>query len=340
MSAPILITGATGFVGGELARILVGRGLPVHAFARAQPTSGSLTGLPITWHLGELEDARSVDAAVASAGAGARVIHSGALISYASRDTQRAHAINVEGTRHVLAACKRHRSARLCFVSSVVAVGPSPDGSVLDESSPFHGAHLGVDYMSTKRAAEELVLASARELDVVVANPGAVIGPAERKSNTVEFLRQLAAGKRPIAAPPGSIAVVGIRDTAEGILLVLERGRRGERYLLFERCVRTRELFTQMGAALGQPGLKRTLPRALWPLVVGAARLVDRIHPLELTPPQALVMLGQELQFSNRKAREELGWKPMPLEEVLAHTVAVLRERGVLPAPLGVRSAE
>ena len=334
MSGAVLVTGATGFVGGELVRILLERGVEVHAFARAKPDSGSLARARVTWHLGDLCDASSVHAAIAAARP-QRVVHSGALISYATRDTQRARAINVEGTRHVLEACKLQRVARLCFVSSVVAVGPSPDGRTLDERSPFSGAGLGVDYMDTKRAAEELVLGAAGELDVVVGNPGAVIGPAERKSNTVEFLRALAAGRRPFAAPPGSIAVVGIRDTAEGILLVLERGRRGERYLLCERCVPTRELFSLMAAAVGQSGLRRTIPRWCWPLVVGLARVADRVRPLQLTPPQALVMLGQRLEFSNAKARTELGWRPMALQQVLEGTISVLRERGVLPTPVG-----
>ncbi len=325
MSAAVLVTGATGFVGSELVRLLLERGFEVHAFARGQHAA-----LPVVWHTGDLCDARAVQAAIAAARP-KWVVHSGALISYASRDTQRAWEINVEGTRHVLEACKRHGVARLCFVSSVVAVGPAPDGRPQDERAPFTGAGLGVDYMDTKRAAEELVLAAANELDVVVVNPGAVIGPAERKSNTVEFLQQLAAGKRPFAAPPGSIAVVGVRDTAEGILQALERGRRGERYLLCERSVSTRELFGLMGAALGQPGVKRTVPHALWPVVVALARVVDRIRPLKLTPPQALVMLGQRLEFDNRKAREELGWRPRSLEEVLAQTISVLRQRGVLP---------
>jgi dihydroflavonol-4-reductase len=217
VSGAVLVTGATGFVGGELVRLLLERGYEVHAFARERPHAGSLAALPVGWHLGDLGDARAVEAALAAARP-RWVVHSAALISYATRDTQRAQAINVEGTRLVLEACKRHGVERLCFVSSVVAVGPSPDGRPLDESSPFSGAGLDCDYMHTKRAAEQLVLAAAKELDVVVVNPGAVIGPAERKSNTVNFLRQLAAGRRPIAAPPGSIAVVGVRDTAEGIL--------------------------------------------------------------------------------------------------------------------------
>ena len=325
MNGPLLVTGATGFVGGELVRILLERGEEVHALAR-----GAHPDLPVTWHAADLCDARAVHAAVAAARP-RRVVHCGALISYASRDTARARETNVEGTRHVLEACKRQGVARLCFVSSVVAVGPSPDGRPLDERSAFHGASLGVDYMDTKRAAEELVLAAAGELDVVVANPAAVYGPAEGRSNTVKFLQQLAAGKRPLAVPPGTIALVGVRDTAEGILLVLERGRRGERYLLVERCVPVRELFRMMGAALGVPSVQRTIPRALWPLVVAAARAVDCVRPLEIATPQGLAMIGSQLVFDGRKAREELGWRPQPFEDVLRETIAVLRARGVLP---------
>jgi dihydroflavonol-4-reductase len=131
--------------------------------------------------------------------------------------------------------------------------------------------------------------------------------------------------------PPGTIALVGVRDTAEGILLVLERGRRGERYLLVERCVPVRELFRMMGAALGVPSVQRTIPRALWPLVVAAARAIDFVHPLEIATPQGLAMIGSRLVFDGRKAREELGWRPQPFEEVLRETIAVLRGRGVLP---------
>jgi len=329
VSRAVLVTGATGFVGSELVRLLLARGFEVHALARgAHPT------LPVVWHAGDLVDARAVDTAIAAARP-RWVVHSGALISYASRDTQRAREVNVEGTRHVLEACKRRGVGRLVFVSSVVAVGPSPDGEPLDERSPFTGAGLGVDYMDTKRAAEELVLAAANELDVVVANPAAVYGPAEGPSNTVKFLQQLAAGKWPIAVPPGTIALVGLRDAAEGILLVLERGRRGERYLLVERCVPVRELFRMMGEALGVPRARRTIPRALWPLVVAIARLIDRVRPLELATPQGLAMIGSQLLFDGRKAREELGWRPRPFEEVLRETIAVLRARGVLPAQDG-----
>ncbi len=342
MNACVLVTGATGFVGGEVVRLLVERGVATHVFARADSARGALAQLPIAWHTGDLCDPRAVAGAVAAAAAAARaqhrplhVVHSAALISYATRDGERQRAVNVDGTRHVLDACRAARVERLCFVSSVVAVGPSPDGRALDESAPFHGARVPVDYMHTKRAAEELVLAARDALDVVVVNPGAVFGPATRTSNTVRFLREVCAGRKPFAAPPGSIAVVGIRDTALGILLALERGRRGERYLLVERSLPARELFSLLCREVGQSGVRRTFPGWIWPLVVAGARLLDRIRPLELTPPQALAMLGTRLEFDNAKARRELGWQPQPFELVLRETVIELRRRGLLPAADG-----
>lgn len=342
MSGVLLVTGATGFVGGAVARLALERGFEVHALARASSARGALAGLPIAWHTADLAEPGRIAAAIAAAaeaararGCGLRVVHSAALISYATRDTARQWATNVEGTRHVLEAVRAAKVERLCFVSSVVAVGPSPDGRPLDESAPFHGARVPVDYMHTKRAAEELVLAARDELDVVVVNPGAVFGPAPESSNTVRFLREVAAGRKPLAAPPGSIAVVGIRDTALGVLLALERGRRGERYLLVERSLPARELFGLLCGELGQSGVRFSVPRWIWPLVVAGARLVDRLRPLELTPPQALAMLGTRLVFDGAKARRELGWEPQPFAEVLRETVLELRQRGSLPAADG-----
>ena len=333
----VLLTGATGFLGRELARRLCARGERVEALARRGSDRSGVARLPIAWHEGDLADADADERAVAAfrartreRGEGARVLHCGALISYRTRDRGAAVAANVEGTRNVLASARRHEVDRLLLVSSVVAVGTSPDGRPVDEGAAFDGAGLGVDYVDTKRAAEELVLAERGSLDVVAVNPGAIFGPVERASNTARFVRRVAEGRSPWFAPPGTVSVVGLDDAAEGTLLALDRGRRGERYLLVESSLTALELFRAIARAVGARPARWRVPRALWPAVVLAARVVDRVRPLELTPPQALVMLGCDLRFDARKAREELGWRPRPFDEVLAATVEGLRERGLL----------
>ncbi|MFN0244207.1 MAG: NAD-dependent epimerase/dehydratase family protein [Planctomycetota bacterium] len=333
----MLLTGATGFVGRETARELVAAGAEVHAFVRAGSERASLANHVRTWHVGDLSDARSIDAAVLALrhranalSLPARIVHSAALISYRTRDGELARELNVEGTRRFLAAALRNRIDRFLFVSSVVTVGHSPDGSVLDESAPFHSAELGVDYVTTKRAAEDLVLAHARELDVVVVNPGAIFGPVDRESNTVRFLQQMARGRGPRLAPPGHLSVVGVADVARGIVAALAVGRRGERYLLVESSSSALELFQRIARELSVPPVRHSVPRAIWSALVMAATAWDRVFPMKLATPQALKMLGVKLRFDARKARRELAFEPEPFDRVLRDTIAHLRATDAL----------
>lgn len=329
--APVLVTGGTGFLGRGLVRALAGRGVETHVLARPSSNRAPLADLAVVWHAGDLADAASVERAVRAASASARergqrlrMIHSGAVISYRSQDTALQRLVNVDGTRHVLDAARAHGAGRIVYVSSVVTVGhASRPGVPLDESAPFNSGVLGVDYVDTKRAAEELALASG--LDVVVVNPGAIFGPVSEGANTTRFLRAVLAGKGPFLAPPGGLGVVGLDDTVEGTLLALERGRTGERYLLVESYHASIDLFRKVARLGDARGAWGTVPGALWSLVVAGGRVVDRIRPLRLATPQALVMLGKRMCFDARKAREELGWRPRPFDEVLRETVEHVR---------------
>lgn len=327
-NAVVLVTGGTGFLGSAIARRLAARGDEVHVLARATSDRSVLDGAPTTWHAGDLTDAASIRAAtraVAARAAAARrpaqVVHCGALISYQTADRDAQYAANVEGTRSVLEAARESRVARVVHVSSVVAVGHGRGPEPLDETMDWNNGPLGVDYATTKHAAERLALDAARDLDVVVTNPGAIFGAWTGKSNTAKFLRLASAGKGPLVAPPGSIGVLGIDDAADGCVLALDRARRGERYLLVERWLATADLFRLVAAVTGGRTPLVTFPQVLWPLVVPVARIVDRLWPLDMTPPQALAMLGVELRFDSSKARRELGWNPAPFEEVLRATV-------------------
>jgi dihydroflavonol-4-reductase len=260
-------------------------------------------------------------------------VHGAALISYKTADHDLAVAVNVEGTRHLLAAARTSGAARIVHVSSVVAVGACERDEVMDESTPFNLSECGVDYVTTKRAAEELVLSQAGDLDVVVVNPGAIFGAVERRSNTARFIRRVAQGKGPLVAPPGMIGVLGVDDAADGVIQALDRGRRGERYLLVESSIRSADLFRSIAQKLGQRGPLMVVPRIAWPALVLAARAWDKLKPIDLAPPQGLVMLGRDLRFDSKKAREELGWTPRPFDEVLTGTIASLEQRGLLAEP-------
>jgi len=323
----VLVTGGTGFLGGAIVRRLAARGDEVHVLARASSDRSVLADTSVVWHDGDLAAGDSIREAVRRVARRAvetrrraQVVHCGALISYKTADRALQEATNVEATRSVLAAARECDVARVLHVSSVVAVGHGRGTELLDETMEWNNGPLGCDYATTKRRAEELAIAAAQALDVVVVNPGAIFGAWTGKSNTAKFLRLAAAGKGPLVAPPGSLGVLGIDDAADGCILGLDRGRRGERYVLVESWMTSRDLFVLVAKIVGGREPWFTFPRALWPLVVPAARLIDVVRPLEMAPPQALAMLGVELRFDGRKARAELGWKPAPFEDVLRST--------------------
>ena len=336
--AAVLVTGGTGFVGSTLVRRLAAAGRQVHVLARASSGRDHLADLPLTWHTGDLVEPESIRLAIERfaasakrAGLAAHVVHAAALISYRTRDTVRSWRVNLEGTRALLDACGAANVARVCHVSSVVAVGQAPDAaSALDESAAFDGERLRCDYVTTKRAAEDLVLSLARERNAVVVNPGAIFGPAPKPSNTTLFVASLGRRLRGTLAPPGSLGVVGVEDVARGIELALTRGRSARRYVLVESNWTLGELMALVASELGGRPPRARVPPALWPAVVTLAGIVDRIRPIQVAAPQALRLLGEHYRFDARRAREELGWNPRPFREVLRETVDWMRASGLV----------
>lgn len=325
------LTGATGFLGRRVARRLVERGWRVHALAREGSDRSILTDLPIVWHAGDLTDDGSVRKALASARAFADgdpldVVHLAAVISYRTADAKLARQVNVEGTRRMLSAALACDVRRFLHTSSIVAVGFAEGGSVSTEDQEFNAAQLGVDYVDTKRASEQQVIAAATELDCVVVNPGAIFGPAAQTSNSAYFLRKAASGAVRIA-PPGGVSVVGVDDTAEGLVLALTRGRRGRRYLLCESNYRLADLLKLVAQLAGAAPPRLAVPAPVWSALRKAAGVLDRSKPLERLTPQAMRMIEVHWRADARRAREELGWKPRPFPEVLE---SALREMDLL----------
>jgi dihydroflavonol-4-reductase len=329
----VFLTGATGFVGVELARELHARGHELYVFARRSADRAQLAGIPVRWRDGDLRDAAALEAALADVCARRRepwVVHNAAVISYRTRDRELQRAANVEGTRNVVEACRRQRVGRLLHVSSVVAVGQAPAGGLIDERAEYNLAPVRCDYADTKRAAEELALGAAADVDVIAVNPGAIFGVGARVPNTLKFLQQLAHGPRLVFTPPGSLSVVGVRDVVLGCLAALERGRRGERYLLVESAWTAFDAFSLAARLLGAPRPLASAPRPLWSALELGLRGVDLLAPLDLLTPQSARMLGVHFRCDSGKARSELGWSAEPFESVLVDVIARLRSRRAL----------
>ena len=315
-----LVTGATGYLGVDLVRVLRAQGRDVRALARSDAGAARLDGLGAEVVRGDVTVPDSLGPAFAGV---SRVFHLAGVVAHRAREDDRLRSVNVDGARNTLAACRAAGVERVVFVSSVAAVGPA--------ATPAHprdeGAWMidGDDgrpdfrYARSKAAGEQLALEAAADgLDVVVANPGFAIGPGDvhRVSSwpVEEYLR----GRLRFTID-GGLSYVDTRDIAAGLLLTEERGRTGERYILTndEGNLSHRDFFARVGSVTGKPRrqlhLSKDLARPL--LRVGTALRL----PLPLDTDE-LASSSRWWFYTAAKARRELGFETRPVDETIRDT--------------------
>jgi dihydroflavonol-4-reductase len=282
----VYVTGASGFVGGHVARELRERGAEVED-ARVDV-------------LDQVELERVVRGRDA-------VVHVAALYSYdaAPRLIER---VNVEGTQNVLDACARAGITRVVYTSTAGTCGPVPGRPATEEDGP-PAWELTVPYKRSKIAAERIALAAG----AIVVNPTTPVGDGDRKPTpTGRMVAGVAGGRiRGFVATTG-LNVVDVRDVARGHALALERGRPGERYLLGAVNLPLEELFAALADLAGRGRPRIRVPYAV-ALVAGKAGFVNE---------DEVRLARLPMYFSSEKAENLLGYAPGPVEPALARAVA------------------
>jgi dihydroflavonol-4-reductase len=319
----VVVTGAAGHIGNNLVRSLVARGesvrvllLPGPGGTAAPPAERALAGLPVQRVLGDVRDAACVRRLVQ----GARTVyHLAALISVDEQSDHLLHAVNVEGTRNVVEACRSEAVERLVHMSSVHALAAERAGErPLDEQVPL--VEEGTDalpYDLSKARGERVVLAAVeRGLSAVIVSPAAVLGPHDYGPSLVA--ESLLTMQRTPFAVEGAYNWVDVRDVIGGVLAAAERGRAGARYLLSGHRVTVRALMEQLSLLTGGRAPLGTLPTWLLalaePAVVGYARY-KRTRPLYTA--RALRILKSPCDFRHDRAARELGFTSRPLVDTL-----------------------
>ena len=328
MSELALVTGGTGFVGSAVVRALLARGTRVRALVRPRSDRSLLAGLPVEEIEGDLRDAASLARAVAGVHT---VFHVAAEYRLWHPRPQEVLAVNVEGTQNLLAAARGAKVLRFVHTSSVATLGLSADGQPADEETPADPEKLYGAYKRSKYLAEQAVLAES-ELDVVIVQPTAPVGPRDRRPTpTGRMVLDTARGRMPAYVDTG-LNVVHVDDVAAGHLLAAERGRRGERYILGAQNLSLLEILTHVSVGAGRrPPRLELQPGWLVPfahIAEAAARFTGGKEP-RLTVA-GLRLAQSRMYFSSDKARSELGYAPRPGVEGLDDAVAWFREHGYL----------
>ncbi|MFQ6117736.1 MAG: hopanoid-associated sugar epimerase, partial [Candidatus Bipolaricaulia bacterium] len=252
-----LVTGATGFIGANVVRVLVEKNYKVRALVRPGSDRRNLEGLDIELAEGDVRDRDSIKRAVEGCGL---VFHVAALYSFWVRPRRLIYEVNVEGTRNVLQAALEQRVERVVHTSSVAALGLREDKKPADEETPVDFKKIIGDYKKSKYLAERVALEFSKELPVVIVNPSFPVGPYDIKPTPtgqviVDFLNR----KMPAYMETG-MNVVAVEDVGVGHLLAAERGKVGERYILGGENLTMRELLTLLAEITGLPAPKLRLP--------------------------------------------------------------------------------
>ncbi len=325
----VLITGASGFVGSAVARLLVERGFAVRALIRPTSPTFHLAGLPLDFVQGDLRD----PVAVRSAVAGARwLFHVAADYRLWARDRSELAATNVTGTGIVMEAARQAGVERIVYTSSVATLAPRPDRSPADETAPLGPDDAIGTYKRTKVEAERAVEALvARGLPAVIVNPSTPVGPRDvRPTPTGRMILNAAAGRMPGFVDTG-LNLVHVDDVAAGHLAALEHGRIGERYILGGQNASLRQIFATVADMTGRRPPRLKVPRAAVVPVAAMAELIARFTGREpLTTREGLRMSRATMFFTSAKAERELGYRARPYAEGISDAIAWFREAGYL----------
>ncbi len=324
----VLVTGGTGFIGGNLARALWNEGHRVRALVRPQSSAIPLEGTGIEMVSGDILDRASLDRAVEGCEA---VFHCAAAYTFWSPDPRLIYETNVTGTANVLDAAEAAGVSRMVYTSTVSTIGLTGDSSGEDtrralgnEDTPVREHHLVGTYKKSKYQTERLVLQRASQgVPVVVVNPTAPVGawdvkPTPTGQMVLDFLR----GRIPVYFSSG-MNVVDVEDVAAGHILALERGREGERYLLGNTNLTLREIFRILADLTGLPAPRWKAP--FW--MVTAAGYLDglvegRLMGRQPRIPLEGVQVARHPMYVNcEKAIRELGLPQTPVKEALRKAI-------------------
>jgi dihydroflavonol-4-reductase len=314
---PTLVTGASGFVGWHVARLLAERGHRVRALVR---TGSSVPELEVETVTGDLRDPASLERAVAGCGL---VFHVAADYRLWSKDAGEMYRTNVDGVRNMLSAAQSAGVERMVYTSTVGCIGV-PDGGIGNESEPCTLAQMAGDYKRSKFQGEEVALGFARSgFPVVIVNPTAPMGDHDFKPTptgriVADFLR----GAMPAFIDTG-LNVVSVKDVAMGQLLACEKGTPGERYILGSENLTLRRILQDLGEISGRKAPTLELPYFVaWMAGAVGTAVAGLTGKAPRASLEAVRMAKKKMWVSHEKAARELGYAPRPAREALMDAVA------------------
>ncbi len=324
----MLVTGATGYIGSRVVYALqkiYGDALHIRALVRSASDLSVLSGMPVEIVQGDILNPVSLQEPFFSVEA---VFHCAGLVAYTKKHRQDLHETNVTGTANVVDACLQNGVGRLVLTSSVAALGVNEGTEPADEETTFRGWQHGIAYMESKRLAEmEGLRGIAEGLDVVMVNPGVVIGKGERvpavTNSATRALENIYRGKMPVY-PSGGVSLVDVGDVARAHIEVWKKGNKGERYIVVSENRTYGELFAMIREL---PGSSMRYAVSAQNVLYGMAGLGgDLFAVLTGRRPyltlEGMALARKKLFYSNSKSVDRLGMSYRSVKESIESIVS------------------
>jgi dihydroflavonol-4-reductase len=322
------VTGASGFLGSHVAKVLCEQGARLRLLVRASSNLKNLQGLNADTVTGDLRDPASLEKALAGCDT---VFHVAADYRLWVRDPHQMYRANVEGTRALLDAARKNAVQRIVYTSSVATIGFTSNGHTADEDSPVSLDDMIGHYKRSKFMAEQIALEAGRSgMHVVTVNPTTPVGEQDVKPTptgriVLDFLKR----KFPAYVETG-LNLVDVRDCARGHVAALEKGKSGERYILGGENLTLKQILDKLAAITGLSS-----PRVKLPYIFAfATGIIDetitgRMLNKEPRATVDAVRMGKKMMFAtSAKAERELGWKIVPVDDALRRAVVWFRDNG------------
>lgn len=315
-----LLTGASGFLGGWIARCLAPAPGALRVLARPSSDLSALAGLAYEVVSGDLLDPSSLRRALDGV---RHVYHAAGRISFRRRDAETVRRANVEGMANLFAAALEAGVERVVWTGSIFALGCAVDpAQPVTEDGTFNTPELlDIPYLRARRDAEQLADAfSERGLPLVRLYPGLALGPGDRARSSSGAIDAWLRGRLPAIVSGGGICLVDSRDAAMAHIAAMQRGQPGRKYLAAGHNVSLPELFDRLARITGRrPPL--ALPR--W-AGVPLARMADRLGLFPSLGAAQARLMARAWWYDSGRARAELGVTFRPLDETLADAVGWL----------------
>jgi dihydroflavonol-4-reductase len=313
----VTVTGATGFVGAHVAKLLAEAGAEVRVTHRDPARLDRLAGVDVEPVQADVLDR----AALRRAFRGARtVFHAAGFVG--TRPAEQVWKVNALSPRLAVEAAAAEGVERVVLTSSVGGVGPAVHGRLGKEGDVYRGGGLGLTYVDSKHEGESEALAAGARcgIEVVVVNPSYVLGvPVDRSQpgeTSTRMVGNYLRGRLP-AIVDGSTNIVHVEDVAAGHLLAASKGRAGERYILGGENVRWVDLVERVAELSGIRHPLLVIPRELAEAIASAGSFSGGV----VISPEAFSLMAQDWRYSSDRAKKELGYRPRRFEPTLRETV-------------------